>query len=134
MSGPRNISPTPKALRTHPALPRVGSFQKPLASRCVGVSVFMHVETVLEFAVRAPERFFVVMPQIATLLPQGGPNKQKMLVASALSPSQTSPVQKARAEVEAAPARVAVHHAIVVDGAIHAKAKVGAETQKPAST
>jgi hypothetical protein len=41
----------------------------------------MYVETVLEFAVRTPERFFVVMPQIATLLPQGGPNKQKMLVA-----------------------------------------------------
>jgi hypothetical protein len=57
-----------------------------------------------------------------------------LLAPSPLCSSQASPVQKARAEVEAAPARVTVHHAIVVDGAIHAKAKVGAETQKPAST
>ena len=40
--------------------------------------------------------------------------------------TKSPPIEKARVEVEAASAHVAVHDAIVVDSAIHAEAKVGA--------
>ena len=45
-----------------------------------------------------------------------------------------SPMEKARAKVEAASTHVAVHYAIVVDGAIHAEAKVGAVKHTQTST